>query len=240
MDNYNPRQNTRMRWKDARGLEKIKVVEVKNYNLANTETYEKVSTINELKELINVIKNMKDYSTQFPLILVNVIPDDSESHTFLCVIPYDEQSENNKTIHYTEEYPDSIVYYTLTYDVQKDTINIIVENEKFLTEDNVKTIFGQDITGTGNITLFRHQLALTADEYLCNLEVYSSSNLKVDSIQDLTTLLKPTTNSMYIVVSKTGNAISGRLYYTGSVWKIDLGGNSDLNVSAITDIVTTI
>lgn len=212
---------------NASDLEKIKVVEVKNYNLASNETYEKVSTIDEFKGLISVIKNMKDYSTQFPLILVNIVSDDSESHTFLCVIPYDEQSEDNKTIHYTEQYQSSIVYYTLEYDVQKDTINIRVENEIFLTEDNIKTIFGQYITGTGDITLYRHQLSLSANQYDCGAIIYSANKLKIDSLQDLTKLLNPTAGFGVSIQAfdNTTNLESNRnvLIYDGTNWKIGLG-----------------
>ena len=150
------------------------------------------------------------------------------------------------------------------YDVTKDDFEALVkevptgltmdnDDKLYLTHDGkiisgqtnpveFKTIFGnQSLHGTGNIDLYRHQISITADEYTCNLEVYSSSNLPVDSPQDLTTLLKPTTDSMYNMVSKYGNAYGARLFYTGSLWKVNVGNSSaDINVSTITDIVTTL
>lgn len=226
---------------NASELEKIKVVEVKNYNLASNETYEKVSTIDEFKGLISIIKNMKDYSTQFPLILVNIVSDDSESHTFLCVIPYDEQSEDNKTIHYTEQYQSSIVYYTLEYDVQKDTINIRVENEIFLTEDNIKTIFGQYITGTGDITLYRHQMTITnANDVSVVYIVDASNNLVVNTLEKFVTVTKANTSytGLASYLDASGNIQPAFIRYSAGNVVIQLQNGSISPMKSVSDIVT--
>lgn len=227
MNNYNPRQPTSFRFKDSREIEKFKFI-AGDFAFA-TETLENVSQDKTWKKLINILV---DYThTNGPLIIYDFL----NENVFVGYLEggsYSGYSNNGNTQ----------LVIDLSYDPTTDKLQIEYTEEEMLSADNVKTLFGnQSIIGTGNIDLYRHQISLTADEYTCNLEVYSSSNLLVDSVQDLTTLLKPTTNTIYNVVSSIGNAYSGRLYYTGTLWKIDLyGGGSNLNVSTITDIVTTI
>lgn len=152
------------------------------------------------------------------------------------------------TMYLTTLYNNITTSHTLTYDRDTDQLRIETANENFISEDNVKTLFGnQSIIGTGNIDLYRHQLTLHYDgEYEdIYLIVYSSSNLNVDSLQDLTTLLKPNSNTIYF-----GNAISATVVYTfeiiydNNVWKTgDLNedtGKPRYNITAVSDIITTI
>lgn len=74
------------------------------------------------------------------------------------------------------------------YNFNEDKLVVNTTQEEFLTEDNVKSVFNQSITGTGNITLFRHIISITASQDFILLEYISSNNLKVDSVQDLRTL----------------------------------------------------
>lgn len=127
-------------------------------------------------------------------------------------------------------------------------LNIIKETETFLSEDNVKTLFGsQSIIGTGNIDLYKHQLTLNYDgEYkTLSLIVYSSSNLNVDSLQDLTTLLKPNSNTLYFGNTTTSvTPYTFQIIYDNNVWKTgpisEEVGKPNNNITSVSDIVTTI
>lgn len=75
------------------------------------------------------------------------------------------------------------------YNFNEDKLVVNTTQEEFLTEDNVKSVFNQTITGTGNITLFRHIITITtSSQDFILLEYISSNNIKVDSVQDLKTL----------------------------------------------------
>lgn len=72
-------------------------------------------------------------------------------------------------------------------------LNITKETETFISEDNVKTLFGnQSIIGTGNIDLYRHELIFRGNNNTSTITLtyYSSNKLPVDSAQDLTTITK--------------------------------------------------
>ena len=95
--------------------------------------------------------------------------------------------------------------------------------------------------------VYRHQLILhaTDGEYTtCFLDIYSSNNLKVDSLQDLTTLLKPNANTLYTGVSIVNTGMPNLfLKYENNIWKIGEAGEAGdiLNpVTSVEDIVTTI
>lgn len=60
-----------------------------------------------------------------------------------------------------------------------------------LTNVNTKTLFGnQSIYGSGNIDLYEHLIQVkNGDTLICNFVVISSSNVKVDSVQDFRTVM---------------------------------------------------
>ena len=67
-------------------------------------------------------------------------------------------------------------------------------NRSIICKDNLKTLFGnQSIVGSGNIDLYRHCVTFTPSDMGVGggirLVIYSSNNLKVDSLTDLKTLL---------------------------------------------------
>lgn len=95
--------------------------------------------------------------------------------------------------------------------------------------------------------VYRHQMTLRYDgEYeILSLIVYSSNNLNVDSLQDLTTLLKPNGNTLYFVNTISSlTAYTFQLIYDNNVWKTgpisESTGKPDNNITLINDIVTTI
>lgn len=67
-------------------------------------------------------------------------------------------------------------------------------NRSIICKDNLRTIFGnQSLVGAGNIDLYRHCVTFTPSDMNVGggirLVIYSSNNLKVDSLTDLKTLL---------------------------------------------------
>lgn len=119
------------------------------------------------------------------------------------VYQYDENNSNSKsgfeiypTIYAGETYVQDIsfriialngvthVIYKLRGDDATGTVYI-------LTQKNVKTIFGnQSIYGSGNIDLYEHLIQVkNGDTLICNFVVISSSNVKVDSVQDFRTVM---------------------------------------------------
>lgn len=126
--------------------------------------------------------------------------------------------------------------YTLTYNRDTDQLRIEQASETFISEDNVKTLFGnQSIIGTGNIDLYRHQMTLTDSEGTSIFfDTISSSNLNCDSLQDLTTLLKATNKTEYICYTDRG-AAPMKLYYSNNVWYA--GSNA---ITAVKDTIETI
>lgn len=73
-----------------------------------------------------------------------------------------------------------------------------------LRQDNVKTIAGQSIYGTGDITYYAHNINVLLDAAIdadFSFQIISSSNLNVNSLANLKTLLK----SDYQIVPAWGN-----------------------------------
>lgn len=107
------------------------------------------------------------------------------------------------------------VILSLTYDGE-DTLSTSLENEVFISEDNVKTLFGnQSIIGTGNIDLYRHQLTASDGSYKVKFELISSSNLIIDSLQDLTIIVKPKNDiTSFNGIQDDGGSLSpAKVYY---------------------------
>ena len=116
-----------------------------------------------------------------------------------------------------------------------------------LTNINVKTLFGnQSIYGSGNIDLYRHILKLGGTAASGQVMIFygiieSPNNLKVDSLQDLTTLTKALSGTSKIVatLANYSNGYSGILKWDGTIWKWS-GAGGDVNITTIEDTVETI
>lgn len=107
--------------------------------------------------------------------------------------------------------------------------------ENIATEDNVKTLFGdKSIIGQGNIDLYRHNLEIGNGTATVYVTIYSSNNLVCDSLQDLTTVLKPTN-----LTGKYGWG-TGYMTYANGVWKMTVSGEALSNVTVIHDYVSAI
>lgn len=106
-----------------------------------------------------------------------------------------------------------------------------------LTNLDIKTIFGnQSIVGSGNIDLYRHQLKVKVGGSVVYFVITSSSSLKIDSLQDLTTVTKATNGYFTLAIhpGETNEAIL--VTYNNNVWGSSIGA-----ITAITeDVVTTL
>ena len=231
MDNYNPRQNTRMRWKDAKELEKFKFISGA-FNFQN-ETLEHVSQDKEYAKLINIMKT--DINNDFiPILLYDMSNQSlftgcySSTAMFLCTVISAHELEA----------------IDISYEPNNDKMIINDTSEELLSADNVKTLFGnQSIIGQGNIDLYRHQLQceISEDSNAFLFEIISSNNLKIDSLQDLTTVTKATNESdiKYLILDTSIWSV-GYLYYQGGVWYIQEADGKLYTVASINDVVTTI
>lgn len=142
------------------------------------------------------------------------------------------------SMYLTALYNNSGNTYTLTYDRDTDQLRIEQASETFISEDNVKTLFGnQSIIGTGNIDLYRHDLEANNVHFT----IYSSSNLKVDSPQDLTTILKASVDvEIPAIFSVNNNTIAAEVWFKNKVWYTKCEGEDVEAITNIKDTITTI
>lgn len=196
MENYNPRQITRMRWKDARELEKF-IFLSDNFNFQSEETIENASQDKLYFKIVNeIIKNSKN-STSAPLIIF-------DNYNGIIYVGY---VNDDSTVYatYTASNANSILEFD--YHGDTDILNIHLHDEVYVTEDNVKTIFGQDITGTGNIELYRHQITIRFDTDTKEVHyvVYSSSKTQIIDFDNFIAVAKPISNFNYPAIYVNGN-----------------------------------
>lgn len=127
-------------------------------------------------------------------------------------------------------------------------IKLMSDNDTSLgSESNTKIIYDKIGKASDIKNVYRHQMTLRYDgEYeILSLIVYSSNNLNVDSLQDLTTLLKPNGNTLYFVNTITSlDSYTYQLIYANNVWKTgpisESTGKPENNITLINDIVTPI
>lgn len=248
MENYNPRQNTRMRWKDAKELEKFNFI-TGDFGLVD-EVIEEASKHKPWCKIVNVFKDNGPYK---PILIF-------DTANVLMYIG----SQENDTIYLNRVYQNTSASCEIVYDLSTDKLTITCGNDEvFISEDNVKTIFGQSISGTGDIGLYMHVLGLIKSkteygdtEYKILVTYYSSNNLEVDSLQDLTTLTKASsTNKVILTGIAFYNAESGNpantiyndycgVQFDGTNWRFrqitDTNTPTGALITAVSDIVTPI
>lgn len=128
-------------------------------------------------------------------------------------------------------------------------LNITKETETFISEDNVKTLFGnQSILGTGNIDLYRHWLQVkNADGVYAYFEFISSSNINATGNgAKLKDLLKCSgvENARYYSLGFTDHVAEiVALYWPGSsvgVIQMAIGTTDPVAIVEVKDTVETI
>lgn len=109
-----------------------------------------------------------------------------------------------------------------------------------LTNKNTKTLFGnQSIYGSGNIDLYAHYLKFTVDGTLFYGVVYSSNNIVTDTLQKLTTLLKPPSSAQKFIPLTNYNNECGVLHWSGSIWQVGFSGGG-LPITSVSDRIEPI
>lgn len=249
MGNYNPKTANQFRWQDSIKIQKFiqGYLVVNDIDFKNTQNYI-TEDIPEAKKLVDMIKYC--YENQVPLIIYDYSNDRVWNSTYLA----DEQ--NATLISYGS---DRLYMVGLTYN-GVDTLEVNYVQEEFLIADNVKTIFGQDIVGTGDIDLYRHLISVKYNDNSgeiidCTFEYISSKNLKVNSLQNLTSLTKAKTGTTITAAfTKEGQnfelySLANAIMFDGTIWKAGLTYNGEdlddtfsfeITPTRIIDIVTTI
>lgn len=231
MGNYNPRQITQMRWRDAKNLEKFIKGQIALYDIeiSNGNTYN-FDAVPEAKELAEKIRYC--YDNQIPM-TIYVYNND--------IVYYTESLSDNSRLNLIRVSNDiKTLGYIQTYD---DRIEITITDEETLTKDNVKSVFNQSIIGTGNITLFRHKLKISDMSSTgvrdIILDYLSTSNLNVDSLQDLQTLLNvsrsDTSDTVFLGYLGVKNYSITYKYSTGLFVLSD--GTTDYTATSVSDKV---
>ena len=190
-----------------------------------------------LSENVNNIEKVKNY----PLGIVT-----TENRCYLIEIAYDTPNEI-----YLYSISSNVIYSVyILYERDRDIITITSTNEIFISEDNVKTLFGnQSIIGTGNIDLYRHYLTITdINGKVAKFEWISSSNINVSGVG---TKLKDLLKCSGIESSrKYGHGYEDSdlttpciIYWLGSsmgILSLKFGSSSPSEISNVVDIVETI
>ena len=112
------------------------------------------------------------------------------------------------------------------------------ESANILTSANTKTVFGnQSIYGSGNIDLYRHQLKVrNSSGSVIYFVIISSSNLKVDSLQDLTSVTKATTGYFTLAIHPSETDTPVLVTYNNNVWGSSIGAITEILEDKITTI----
>ncbi len=137
------------------------------------------------------------------------------------------------------------------YSAALDTVNFLTITQdsnrtEILTKDNTKTIFGNNLYGSGNIDLYKHRIRLTMqnpndseDTTEGEFIIYSSSNIECTSTSGATQKLKE-----LLKVNNEGSYDFGfcayktcRLYYLNNVLSVDYQ-NIKYTITYIRDVVT--
>ena len=109
-----------------------------------------------------------------------------------------------------------------------------VRDDECVIKGSVKTIFGnKSLIGEGNVDLYKHSIKGTSGTSTFYLRLYSSNNLKVDSLADLKTLLGATFEE-----SATGS--NNIIAITNEKVLFADGTNASIAGYTLTDTVTTI
>ena len=161
-----------------------------------TEKLEHVSQDENYKKIINQIKKSQYNSLNYPIL----IEDNEFGGTFMGIL-------NGLNIDIYSLGPNTIYNVTMLYNPDVDTLDITLTEEALISEDNIKTIFGQDITGTGDITMYRHQLIIRFDTDTKEVHyvVYSPNKSQIFDYDTFIAVAKPISNFNYTAVYVNGN-----------------------------------
>lgn len=249
MENYNPRQPTRFRFKDSREIEKFKFF-TGNFDFEEQELLENVSQDKRYGPIIEVFKEAIRTQRDIGVILYD---GPTAQYTYIGFI-------FRKVGYLYTISTSSILIVNLEYDNQRDKLKVTNTTKDLLVADNVKTLFGQDITGTGDINLYRHELIISTGrtsydeaEYKLYLTYYSSNKLEANTPEKLTTLTKAKLATVLrgivlefanagVVSAQVSGKYSGVCYAERSGWTLEraIGGSDGTPITSVSDTVTPI
>ena len=104
------------------------------------------------------------------------------------------------------------------------------------------------LANTDQAKLIRHTISVTGGSVFGSFDFYNRDNTPIDSPQDLTTYLKPTTNSKYPCACFTNEtpepAAMNCIIYDANVWKFacktNAVNNTGPSITTVSDIVTAV
>lgn len=182
-----------------------------------------------LSENVNNIEKVKNY----PLGIVT-----TENRCYLIEIAYDTPNE----IYLYSISSNAIYSVYILYERDRDIITITSTNEIFISEDNVKTLFGnQSIIGTGNIDLYRHQMTITnANDVSVVYIVDASNNSVVNTLEKFVTVTKANTSytGLASYLDASGDIQPAFIRYSAGNVVIQLQNGSISPMKSVSDIVT--
>ena len=232
MDNYNPRQPTRFRFKDSREIEKFKFF-TGDYDFDEHELLENISQDKRYGPIIEAFKESIRTNRDIGVILYD---GPGAQNTYIGFIV--------REVGYLYTISTSSIFIiNLEYDNQRDTLSITNTTEDILVADNVKTLFGQDIVGTGDINLYRHQMTITnANDVSVVYIVNASNNSVINTIEKFVEVTKANTNytGLASYLDADGNVNPAFIRYTAGNVVIQLRNGSISPMKSVSDIVTPI
>lgn len=202
-----------------------------DFNFQNEETIQNASQdklyFKIVNEIIKASKNVKSapliiFDKYNGIIYVGHVNDDSTAYAA-----------------YTASNTSSI----LEFDYQRDTdiLNIHLHDEFYLTDDNIKTIFGQDIEGMGDITMYRHQIIIRfdTDTKEVNYAVYSPNKSQIFDYDTFIAVAKPISNFNYpaIYVNNESQAEPAFIRFASNTILVGLSTGMEV-YSGLADVVT--
>lgn len=231
MENYNPRQNTRMKWRDAREIEKF--IFLTGHFHFQTEVLENVLEDELYGKLYKELQFCADNTTSNGVLIT-----DTYSNALFIGTIFDDNTMQLINLYNNQA---DIIDIQIAND---NELNITKETETFISEDNVKTLFGnQSIIGQGNIDLYRHQLTLTnTNNVSVSYIIESSNNLPIDSPQDFVTVTKADTDytGHGLYLDDNSNIQPAFIRYSSGNVIIQLQNGSVSPLKSVKDKVTTI
>ena len=197
-----------------------------------TEKLEHVSQDENYSKIINCIKKSNNSLLNYPIL----IEDNALGGTYTGIV-------NGKNIDIYSLGPNTIYNVSMLYNSDDDTLDITNTEEILISEDNVKTLFGQDITGTGDINLYRHQMTITnANDVSVVYVINASSDLVINSAEKFVTVTKANTSytGLASYLDASGNVQPAFIRYVAGNVVVQLQNGGISPMKSVSDIVTPI
>lgn len=205
MENYNPRQNTRMRWKDAKELEKFKFINGE-FSFTN-KVLEQASKHKTWSKIVEVIENGSAYK---PVLIFDIT-----NNEFYF------GSQENDSLYLQNLYGNQGYELEINYDIITDKLTITSTENNYLTAADAPK-------------MYRHEIELRADNTVYSFRLISSNNSKVTSLQDLTTILKPSGSIWIAGICELNSSDKVQyLVHNYGAWKIGLYPSPLQNVTEV-------